>query len=48
MENEEPVQYLQVELKKAAVQRLSLSLVGKVVTNKLVNMDAFVGVLKKI
>ncbi|KAK3226095.1 hypothetical protein Dsin_005957 [Dipteronia sinensis] len=48
LETEGPVQRLQACLMTAVAERLSLSLVGKVLTNKVVNMDAFVGVIKTI
>ncbi|KAK4853200.1 hypothetical protein QYF36_005236 [Acer negundo] len=44
LETERPVQLLQVGLMTAAAKRLSLSLVGKVLTNKMVNLDAFASV----
>ncbi|KAK3222216.1 hypothetical protein Dsin_009241 [Dipteronia sinensis] len=48
LETEEPVQWLEKGLMVAAAHKLSLSLVGKVFTNKIVNIDVFVGVLRRI
>ncbi|KAK3223636.1 hypothetical protein Dsin_010661 [Dipteronia sinensis] len=45
---EGPVRRLNDDLKMEGVERLSLSLMGKVLMTKMVNRDAFVGVLKKI
>ncbi|KAK3182772.1 hypothetical protein Dsin_030058 [Dipteronia sinensis] len=48
MEKEWPVLRLQDDLKMAGMQRLALSRVSKVLTNKLVNINVFIGLLKKI
>ncbi|TXG57544.1 hypothetical protein EZV62_015373 [Acer yangbiense] len=48
LETEGPVQRLQEGLKSAGLERLSLSLVGKVITNKLVNSSIFRDVFRKI
>ncbi|KAK4857825.1 hypothetical protein QYF36_006859 [Acer negundo] len=45
LEREGPVRRLQEELKKAGAQRLALSLTGKVISNNLVNRDAFLGIM---
>ncbi|KAK3205549.1 hypothetical protein Dsin_019595 [Dipteronia sinensis] len=48
LEIEGPVLRLQDGLKAAGLRRLALSLVGKVLTNRLVNCEVFIGVLRKI
>ncbi|TXG48328.1 hypothetical protein EZV62_027622 [Acer yangbiense] len=48
LEKEGPVQRPRVGLKKAGAQRLALCLVGKVLNNKVVNRDAFLGLISKI
>ncbi|TXG51367.1 hypothetical protein EZV62_023891 [Acer yangbiense] len=47
-DTERPVYKLKEELKLTGIQRLSLSLVGKVLSSKMVKRDVFMGVLKKI
>ncbi|TXG72874.1 hypothetical protein EZV62_001453 [Acer yangbiense] len=47
-EKESPVQILDVKLKDRGEKRLALCLVGKVLTSKVVNKDAFRDVLKRI
>ncbi|TXG51362.1 hypothetical protein EZV62_023886 [Acer yangbiense] len=47
-DTERPVYKLKEELKVAGIQRLSLSLVGKVLSSKMVKKDALIDVLKKI
>ncbi|TXG70892.1 hypothetical protein EZV62_005827 [Acer yangbiense] len=48
LENEGPVRILEDKLKMAAVQRISVSLVGKILTQKSVNREAFKIVIGKI
>ncbi|KAK0572781.1 hypothetical protein LWI29_037207 [Acer saccharum] len=48
LEMERSVQRLQVGLMTAAIKRLLWSLVGNVLTSKMVNRDGFASVLKKI
>ena len=48
IDREGPVQVLQDDLRVAAIQRLSVSLVGKLLSRKLVNRDAFIRVIGKI
>ena len=47
-EKESPVQILDVKLKDKGEQRLALCLVGKVLTSKVVNKDAFRDVMQRI
>ncbi|KAK2641361.1 hypothetical protein Ddye_023124 [Dipteronia dyeriana] len=47
-DKDRPVQTLDVSLKVEGEQRLALCLVGKVLTNKVVNREAFLDVMKKI
>ncbi|TXG69352.1 hypothetical protein EZV62_004287 [Acer yangbiense] len=47
-EKDDLVQSLQSELRTAGIQRMALSLVGKVLTNKMVNREAFMGLIGRI
>ncbi|KAK3220028.1 hypothetical protein Dsin_013998 [Dipteronia sinensis] len=44
----EKVRQLTAAVKIAGIQRMLLSLVGKILTNKLVNKEAFMGLVAKI
>ncbi|TXG57107.1 hypothetical protein EZV62_018420 [Acer yangbiense] len=48
IEREGPVRKLGGNLKQAALQRLSVSLVGKILTNKMVNREAFMRVISRL
>ena len=48
LENKGPMHLLQTDLKKAGFRRLALSLVGKVLTNKMVNRDGFIRLISEI
>ncbi|TXG57659.1 hypothetical protein EZV62_015488 [Acer yangbiense] len=48
LEREGPVQRLQEVLKMASAQRLALSLVGKVISNKMINRDVFMGAMGRV
>ncbi|KAK1550725.1 hypothetical protein Q3G72_023708 [Acer saccharum] len=48
LEKEGPVRRLQDGLKIAGMQGLALSLVGKVLTNKMVHREAFMGVMGRV
>ncbi|KAK2647289.1 hypothetical protein Ddye_014778 [Dipteronia dyeriana] len=48
MERERPVRRLQTDLKEAGLQRMATSLIGKVLSRKTVNKEAFWSVMRKI
>ncbi|TXG53536.1 hypothetical protein EZV62_018792 [Acer yangbiense] len=48
IEREGPIRKLGNNLKLAAIQRLSVSLVGKIITKKVVNREAFMRVIGRI
>ncbi|KAK2659071.1 hypothetical protein Ddye_005604 [Dipteronia dyeriana] len=46
-EKDGPAQRLKLDLRTAGVQRMALSLVGKVITNKMVDREAFTGLIAR-
>ncbi|KAK3198917.1 hypothetical protein Dsin_022332 [Dipteronia sinensis] len=47
-EKDGPVQRLHTDLRTVGIQRVALCLVGKVITNKMVNREAFLGLIGRI
>ncbi|KAK3212812.1 hypothetical protein Dsin_017518 [Dipteronia sinensis] len=47
-EKDGPVQRLHTDLRTVGIQRMALCLVGKVITNKMVNREAFLGLIGRI